>query len=287
MSALALLATLLVSSVSSPLAQDPPKDETFKPAFYLEKGMISALAMAQQLEDKQPTLGLASGSSVFSGHIPPGSSLTMSHSVKKGEAMVTIATPDDPKLNINLFIEDEKGKELAKDDSADSGAAAVFKAENDLDMEFTVKNDGAEDAFVTVILLSSNGKTKAVTKVAEGIDALMSGVRTMAILDEDMSFASQGEWCLYGGWLDKEKSFSISGLELSAPVSLVLGACDKGSTDIDLMLSDKDGKALTKDEEKDNRPMLEYKSKAKGLVATLGNAGEGAFCVMAVLDGTK
>lgn len=287
MSALALLATLLVSSVSGPVLQDPLKDETFPPAFYLEKSMISALAMAQQLEDKQPSLGLADGSSVFAGHLAPGQSLSMTHPCKKGEAMVAIATPDDPKLNINIWIEDDKGKELAKDDSSDSGAVGVFKAETDLDMDFRIKNDGAEDAFVTVVLLSSQGKAKKVQKVAEGMDALMAGTRAMALMDDALSFASEGEWCLYGGWLEKERSFSIAGLELKAAVSLVLGACDKGSEDIDLMLADKDGKALTKDEEKDNRPLLEYKQKGKGLVATLGNAGEGAFCAMVVLDGTK
>lgn len=287
MSALALLATLLVSSVSAPVAQDPPKDEIFKPAYYLEKSMISALAMAQQLEDSQPLIGLADGSSVFAGHLAPGQSLSMGHPCKKGEALVAIATPDDPKLNINIWIEDGKGKELAKDDSADAGAVGIFKANEDIDMEFRIKNEGAEDAFVTVVLLSSEGKRKKIEKVAESMDALMAGVRTMAVLDEDLSFASQGEWCLYGGWLDKEKSFSISGLELKAPVSLILGACDKGSTDIDLLLSDKDGKNLAKDEEKDNRPLLEYKSTGKGHIATLGNAGEGAFCLMTVLDGTK
>lgn len=287
MSALALLATLLVSSVSSPFLQDPPKDETFKPAYYLEKSMISALAMAQQLEDKQASIGLADGSSVFAGHLAPGASLNMGHPCRKGEAIAAIATPDDPKLNINIWIEDGKGKELAKDDSADAGAVGIFKAEEDIDMEFTIKNEGAEDAFVTVVLLSSQGKSKKIEKIAESMDALMAGVRTMAVMDEDLSFASDGEWCLYGGWLDKEKSFSISGLELRAPVSIVMGACDKGSKDIDLLLADKDGKSLAKDEEDDNRPLLEFKSQGRGYVATLGNAGEGAFCLMTVLDGTK
>ncbi len=287
MSALALLATLLVSNVSSLTPQDPPKDDVFKPAYYLEKSMIAALAASQQIEDKQPSIGLADGSSVFAGHIAPGESLNMSHPCKKGEAMVAIATPDDPKLNINIWIEDGKGKEIAKDDSSDSGAAAAFKTDEDINMEFTVKNEGDEDAFVTVILLSSQGRSGQVKKVAETMDALMSGVRAIAILDDELSFASEGEWCLYGGWLGKEKSFSIAGLELKAPISLLMGACDKGSSDIDLILSDKDGKAVAKDDANDNRPMVEYKETGKGYVATLGNAGEGAFCLMTVLDGTK
>lgn len=287
MSALALLATLLVSSVSSPVLQDPPKEETFKPAYYLEKSMIAALAMAQQLEDKQPTLGLADGSSVFSGHIAPGESLNMSHPCRQGEAMVAIATPDDPKLNINIWIEDGKGKEIAKDDSSDAGAVAIFKAEEEINMEFTVKNEGAEDAFVTVVLLSSQGKSKTVNKIAETMDSLMGGVRAMAAMDADLSFASDGEWCLYGGWLDKAKSFSISGLVLRAPVSIIMGACDKGSSDIDLILNDKDGKEVARDDADDNRPLLEFKQQDKGYMATVGNAGEAAFCLMTVLDGTK
>ena len=286
MSALTVLATLLVSSLGAPLAVEPP-EEVFPPAGYLEKSLVASLSMAQDMENREPRMGLAEGSSVYSAHLAPGAEISLSHGAKKDEVFMAIVAPDDPELDINLYITDKSDKELGKDTDTSSGAIVAFKAGDDRGFEFRVTNEGKEDAFVTVVLMINGGQSKALVKAGEAIDNLMAAIRATSILDEDMSFASQGEWCLYGGFLKKETSFTVAGMNLTAPVSLLMGACDAGSKDIDILLMDKEGKALTSDEEKDNRPIVEYKKRIEGAQAILGNGGDSAFCAMAVIDGTK
>lgn len=286
MSALTVLATLLVSSLGAPLSVEPP-EEAFPPAGYLEKSMAATLAMAKEMEKKEPRLGLAEGSSVYSAHLAPGAEISLTHGASKDQVFMVIAAPDDPKLDINLTITDKKDKELAKDHDESSGCMAAFKAADSEGFAFSLVNEGKEDAFVTVVLMNHGGHSKSLAKAGEAIASLMTAVRSVSILDENMSFASDGEWCLYGGFLKKQTSFTVGGLNLTAPVSLLMGACDEGSQDIDILLVDKDDKPLASDEEDDNRPIAEFKKQVEGAQATLGNSGNDAFCVMAVIDATK
>lgn len=285
MSALTALAVLLASSTAS-FTVDPP-EEVFPPAGYLEKSMIATLAIAKQMEEKSPSIGFADGSSVYSAHLSPGDEIALTHQADKGEVYMAVAAPDDPKLDINLWITDSDEKELGKDTSSSAACMVPFKMAKDDGFKFKLKNEGEEDAFVTVILMKNGGHSGKVTEAAESIDSLMTAIRAMSAVDDEMSFADEGEWCLYGGFLKEKTSFSASGLDLTAPVSLFIGACSQGSKDIDILLKDKEGKALASDEEDDNRPVVEVRKKIKGVQATVGNSSGDAFCAMAALNASK
>lgn len=286
MSAVTALAALLASSLAAPLAVDPP-EEVFPPAGYLEKSIIASLAIAQDLESKSPSIGLADGSSVYSAHLSPGAEVSLTHEAAKGEVYMVVAAPDDPKLDINLWISDSDGKEIAKDTSESAACMAPFKVGDSDGFGFKLRNDGKEDAFVTLILMKDGGHSKKITQAADSFDTLMTAVRAMSAVDEDMSFADDGEWCLYGGFLKEKTSFTVSGLDLTAPVSLFIGACSEGSKDIDIILKDKAGKSVASDEEDDNRPVVEVKQKIKGVQALLGNSGGDAFCTMVSINASK
>jgi len=286
MSAATALAALLVTSLNAPLAVEPP-EEVFPPAGYLEKSLIATLAIAQQTEDKTPGIGFADGSCLYSAHLSPGAEVSLTHDANKDEVFMAVAAPDDPKLDINLWITNSDDKELGKDTSESSACMAPFKATDDKGFGFKLRNDGKEDAFVTLILMKNGGHSKKVTQAAESMDTLMTAVRAMSAVDDGMSFADGGEWCLYGGFLKEKTSFTVAGLELVAPVSLFLGACSAGSKDIDIILQDKEGKAVASDEEDDNRPVVEVKKKLKGIQALLGNSGGDAFCTMVAINATK
>lgn len=286
MSAVSALAALLASAIASPLAVEPP-EEVFPPAGYLEKSMVATLAIAKQMEDKTPTIGFADGSSLFSAHLSPGAEISMTHAAAKGEVYMVAAAPDDPKLDINLWITDADEKELGKDTSSSAACMAPFKTADDDGFEFKLRNDSEEDAFVTLVLLKHGGHSRRTSQAAESIDTLMTAVRAMSAVDDEMSFADGGEWCLYGGFLKEKTSFTAAGLDLSAPVTLFIGACSEGSKDIDILLSDKEGQAVASDEENDNRPVVEVKKKIKGVQALLGNSGGDAFCTMIALKASK
>lgn len=286
MSAVTALAALLASAIASPLAVEPP-EEVFPPAGYLEKSMVATLAIAKQMEEKTPSIGFAEGSSLYSAHLAPGAAISLTHEASKGEVYMVAAAPDDPKLDINLWITGSDEKELGKDTSGSAACMVPFKTPDDKGFEFKLRNDGEEDAFVTLILMKHGGHASKISQAAESIDVLMTSVRAMSALDGEMSFADEGEWCLYGGFLKEKTSFTAAGLDLTAPVSIFIGACSEGSKDIDILLQDKEGKAVASDEENDNRPIVEVKQKIKGIQALLGNSGGDAFCTMVALNASK
>lgn len=250
-----------VLSVSLLAPRIAAADSDWVPGKYMGQAMIRVMASARRITEKTK-YGLDDASTCFDGaYIEEGKQVSTRIPLEGGKTYAFIGGGDDDVTDLDLYLIDDDGDVVAKDDAKDSNPVVVF----------TPKESGKYKVVMKLVSTKDKGSFCCYSTMREGgfdvpVDNMSAAWARMLRLCERIndklgptSFHSgDGELCLLGSLMSEGQSLTQSNVHLDDRSYAFVATADDRAEDIDLAVLDSDGSALARDVEKDATPIVLY-----------------------------
>lgn len=255
---LSILAASLALSHASPAAQDPDLAGSFRDCILVAQGMQAVGGF-----------GFPAGLSIVGARVEPGQSITVKRELEGGRRYAFLASFDTGDADVDVTVRGPNGATLAEAKGPDLVAAAVFRAPSKGVYELTISFSGQEPNYVGGFILVENGSRLPARNVITALLDMHDTARQMEL--PGFFPRPPAGLCLYGGVLIAGEALTIGPATFPAD-TLLVGACDENSSDIDLFLRDEKGAIYGADDADDDYPVVEIDSETRDAFVDLRNA---------------
>lgn len=202
---------------------------------------------------------------LFGTAIRPNDSQEVTVHLTAGGEYRLIAAGDSNALDLDLFVLDPSGKQIAKDDRVAASATVSFRATQDGRHTFRLRlYNGRATSFCALVVLERNGgydipfanlavAMNNYVKVA-GASALLVNQAANGRADVRLDNGSSG-WCLFGSVMNQDDKRTMSKLNLGDGEHLFLAVGCARATDIDLVVTNQREVVIVEDFDLDAHPM--------------------------------
>ncbi len=249
----ALAASLLVID---PVATSAKSEWT--PGKYLKEALVRVMGSTRKLTQKT-RYGLDDQSTCFIGaYMEVGANVVSRIPLKAGTQYAFLGGGDNDTKDLDLYVEDDDGNVLVKDDAADANPVVVFEPKEDGKYRIKMKlvSSTASGSFACYATLRDGGFDVPVSNLATATSRLLAlcgkiNDRLGPVYFHD----GHGELCLIGSIMSQGQTLTQSGFVLQDRPYAFVGTADNRAEDIDLKVVDGDNDVVASDEEKDSTPI--------------------------------
>lgn len=223
---------------------------------------------------------------ILGAFIAPEGSSAYHQEYKAGTKYLLVGGGDADAKDVDLYLTDSDGREVARDDDEDATPIVRFKCKKTGD--YTVHLQLAEakkSSFCVLALLKEGGYEVPWKNFSVAVDDCLDYCDTVAdIADGGVFHEAEGAWCLFGAILKEGEDVTMEDVDLEKGKHAIVGECDGNAKDIDLALLDEGGKVLAKDDDEDATPLVERKTSKGSYGVKIDNAdSDGASFIVAVI----
>ena len=209
--------------------------------------------------------GYVDGICFLSAFLHKGQDVKFTRDFEAGVKYAVVGGGDDGTKDLDVYILDADGNEVAKDELADNIPVVEFTPRRA--GRYTIKvvmfDSGSKGGFGTVGVLKVGGFEVPVRNQATALANLVTEANKVdRQVKEQVLFGSgNNQWAVYGSIIPSGSDLTIENITPGAGRQVWVTGGDTTVEDIDLFLSDAAGRLLMKDEDDDARPLLDYRTK--------------------------
>lgn len=231
------------------------------PGSYLNQALVRVMASTRKVTEKTK-YGLDDASTCFIGaYLVEGKSVTSRIPLKGGTEYAFMGGGDDDTKDLDIYVEDNDGDVVAKDDAADANPVVVFTPKEDGKYRVVMKmvSTKATGSFACYATLRDGGFDVPVSNLASASGRLLALCgRINDKLGPAYFHDGDGELCLLGSIMTEGQTLTQGGFVLEDRPYAFVGTADDRAEDIDLKVVDSDGDVVASDQEKDATPIVLY-----------------------------
>lgn len=281
-SALVLAATVLAMLPARTLAKDD-----WAPGKYLNQALVRVMASTRKVTEKTK-YGLDDASTCFIGaYLEEGKKFTSRIPLTGGTEYAFLGGGDDDTKDLDIYVEDNDGNVVAKDDATDSNPVVVFTPKEDGKFRVIVKlvSSKSSGSFACYATLRNGGFDVPVSNLASASGRLLAICqRINDKLGPAYFHDGDGELCLIGSIMTEGQTLTQGGFVLEDRPYAFVGTADDQAQDIDLKVVDSDGDVVASDQEKDATPIVLYsKGGTVSLKLTDASSKGASLCMAAAI----
>jgi len=204
--------------------------------------------------------GYDDGVCVLGSLLRPKATASFTKFLKGGTEYYILGGGDDNVTDLDIYITDENGKQIIKDDDVDAAPKVHFRAPKD--GKYSIKLElfaAKQPGFCVAAVLKKGGytvPTKNLSTATENFLSLAKGIEPKKTVGFNFH-EKDSVWCLFGSILDEDKSTTIN-IRSGAGDRAFIAAADSTSKKLGLFLEDAAGKPLKKDEEHAASPSVRH-----------------------------
>lgn len=246
---------LLIAKTGDAQIQRNSGDPTKRMTKAVERVMGTVTKIAKVSE-----FGYDDGTCVLGSLLRPGATVTFNKNLKGGTEYYILGGGDDNVTDLDIYITDENGKQIIKDDDIDAAPKVHFRAPKD--GKYTIKLDLFEakaPGFCVAAILKKGGYNVPTKNLQTATDNFLKLAKTIEPRKTvGFNFHEKDSvWCLFGSILDEGKS-SVVSIKAGGGDRAFIAAADPSSKGLGLYLADKDNKFIKKDEDHGALPILRH-----------------------------
>ena len=200
--------------------------------------------------NRQLKYGFYAEGCVFGASLRPNASASETFALKAGQSYVFIGGGDDTARNVDVLLQDARGRVVAKDTLADASPFVQFvpKASGRYKMSLKLRSARSSAAFCSVTVLQRNGYDLPVPRLGEALAKTL--VLSAAVFQDSKGgrfIQDRNTWALYGGVVRSGNSLSSDPKMYGAANRGFVAVGDNRMKDLDLHLLSGSGKVLASD----------------------------------------
>jgi hypothetical protein len=209
--------------------------------------------------------GYVDGICFLSGFLHKGQDVKFTRDFEAGVKYAVVGGGDNGTKDLDVYILDENGNEVAKDALADNIPIVEFTPRRSA--RYTIRvvmyDSGPNGGFGTVGVLKVGGYEVPIRNQATALANLVSQANSVdRQVKEQVYFSSGGnQWAVFGSIIPSGSDLTINNITPGDGRRVWVTGGDTTVDDVDLYLSDSNGRLLVKDEDDDARPLLDYRTK--------------------------
>lgn len=235
------------------------------PGKRFEESSTRVLGSIQNITQKT-RYGYVDGICFLSAFLHKGQDVKFTRDFEGGVKYAVVGGGDNGTKDLDIYILDENGNEVAKDALADNFPIVEFTPPRN--GRYTIRvlmyASGENGGFGTVGILKVNGFEVPIRNQATALANLITEANGVdRQVKEQVYFSSGGnQWAVFGSIIASGSDLTINNLTPGEGRRAWVTGGDTTVDDIDLYLSDSNNRLLVKDEDDDARPLLDYRTKA-------------------------
>ncbi|MDI1448768.1 hypothetical protein [Polyangium sp. 6x1] len=278
---------------------DAEDDETsaWRPGRFMTQAVGRVTGAAQRFE-QQSRFGFDEDAScVLGAFLENGREVSVTRPLRAGVRYVILGGGSDGVEDLDLAVESPEGKSVAADtmDDAQPVVELTPKADGKYRIRLGNAKKGEGGGFGVVAIMREGGLSIPVRRFVESFGRTLSNAAQASHLvarrmkgSQGLAFHADGEWSFFGTILAEEENIRTGGLELEAPLSVILAGADGQADDVNLEVLDATTNAIAGSDEADDAAPVVVIEPTKGhtyKVSVSNVKGRGTSLVtMLVLD---
>jgi hypothetical protein len=257
------------STVENGAREDEEKQkialEAWRPGTALTQAVGRVTDAARKFEQQSDFGFDEDASCVLGARLDGPKSVSITRPMRRGVRYMILGGGSEGIENLDIVVENLDGKRIAWDTLADATPVVDVRAPRDGDVRIRMTNrkSGPSGGVGVVAIMREGGYS---IKVADLVSSFGHAIANAAKASRFVAargaahglvLHADGEWGFFGTILAPEKGIGTGGLDLRAPLSVVLAGADGRSEDVDLEVTDTTtGAAAGKDEGEDAEPVV-------------------------------
>ncbi|MDC0746179.1 PPC domain-containing protein [Polyangium mundeleinium] len=249
-------------------AEDDDKS-AWRPGRFMTQAVGLVTGAAQRFE-RQSRFGFDEDAScVLGAFLENGREVSVTRPLRAGVRYVILGGGSDGVEDLDLAVESPEGKVIAADTMDD--AQPVVELTPPVDGKYRIRlanaRKGEGGGFGVVAIMREGGQSISVRRFVDSFGQTLSNAARASHLvarkmegSQGLAFHADGEWSFFGTILAEEEGIQTGGLELEAPLSVVLAGADGRTDDINLEVLDVTTNEIAgRDEAEDASPVVALK----------------------------
>jgi hypothetical protein len=260
--------------------------QTWTPGTYLQQAMRATLGSAHLMEITSTTLGFARGNNFMGAFLQVGGSVSYRTTLVYGKKYAFIGGGDNDATDIDITVTSPSGTEY-KDVKPDKVPIVQFTAYSS--GEYTIKLSmpaASRQSFCCLAILIEGGYAISENTLSTTVNKMINYANSVnSTTSQTINFHDlSNQWCLFGGFVNKGESVSVSSLNLGYLDHIVIASGDNNINDLDLCVY-RNSTAIVCDRDDDPRPYTSLTSYGSGYEITAKNYDSDArsfvmFCIL-------
>lgn len=218
---------------------------------------------------KKTNYGYCEGICILSAFLTNGKDVAFNIGLTKGKEYAFIGGGDNGVIDLDITVKDKSGKVVASDVADDAIPQVMFTAPASatFELKVTMAKSEKNGGFATIGLLVKGGYDVPVENLAGALGS-------MIVQCEDVNkkvnngggklyFASDNnQWGVFGSIVPMGGDSSVNNITPGSGKRVLLSGGDKTTSDLDLVLTDRNGRTIKEDTDDDAYPRVVFDSKA-------------------------
>lgn len=227
-------------------AEDDEKS-AWRPGRFMTQAVGRVTGAAQRFE-QQSRFGFDEDAScVLGAFLENGREVSVTRPLRAGVRYVLIGGGSDGVVDLDLAVESPEGKIVAADTMDDAQPVVELTPPKEGKYRIRLANakKGEGGGFGVVAIMREGGLSIPVNRFVESFGRTLSNAAQASHLvarrmkgSQGLAFHADGEWSFFGTILAEEENIRTGGLELEAPLSVILAGADAAADDVNLEVLD-------------------------------------------------
>lgn len=241
-----------------------PAQDKWVPGKRFEESSTRVLGSIQNITEKT-RYGYVDGICFLSAFLHKGQDVKFTRDFEAGVKYAVVGGGDNGTKDLDIYILDDNGNEVAKDALTDNFPVVEFTPRRS--GRYTVRvlmyDSGNNGGFGTVGILKVGGFEVPVRNQAAALSNLIGQANNVDRQVKEQVYFSSGnnQWAVFGSIIRAGEDLTVNNITPGGGRRAWVTGGDTTVEDVDLYLTDANGKLLAKDEDDDARPLLDYRTR--------------------------
>lgn len=218
---------------------------------------------------KGTNYGYCGGICILAAFLTNGADATFVRHFAQGDEYAIIGGGDDGVVDLDLTVTNAAGRTIASDTDLDAKPVVTFTAPSAgmYTIKVTMAKAAKNGGFATVGILMKGGYRVPVDNLAAALTSLIVQCEDVNDKTAKQVYFSSGnnQWAVFGSMVAQGGDQVVEKLTPGPGTRVFLSGGDKTTQDIDLFLTDANGKGLKDDTDPDAIPRVVYQTRANAL----------------------
>jgi len=245
---------------------DDDEKSVWRPGRFMTQAVGRVTAAAQRFE-QQSRFGFDEDAScVLGAFLENGREVSITRPLRGGVRYVILGGGSDGVEDLDLAVESPEGKVVAADTMDDAQPVVELTPPKEGKYKIRLANakKGEGGGFGVIAIMREGGLSIPVNRFIESFGKTLANASQASQLvarrvkgSQGLAFHADGEWSFFGTILGPEEGVRTGGLELEAPISVILAGADTQADDVNLEVLDATANQVAgADEAEDAAPVV-------------------------------